>query len=226
MGRDWRPGRVQTALLGAVLLVLLLLGVAQLVLPGIAEQRLRDQLSRSGRVLEVHVDAFPAIELLWHQADHVVIRMGSYSSSSTSLEQKLSQVADVGSLDASAARVTTGLLTVRDARLRKRGSELSGQATVTEADLRAALPVLDSVTPLTSTGGQLTLRGTATLFGVTATVDATVRPDNGTLVVSPDVPFGGFATITLFASPHVLVQSVSASPVTGGFVATVQAKTA
>ena len=48
------------------------------MLPGIAAQRLRDRLSRSGRVLEVKVEAFPAIELLWHQADRVVVRMASY----------------------------------------------------------------------------------------------------------------------------------------------------
>src|SRR5581483_2441854 len=40
--------------LGAlVAVILLLLVVAQLVLPGIAAQQLRDRLSRSGRVLEV-----------------------------------------------------------------------------------------------------------------------------------------------------------------------------
>src|SRR5207248_45620 len=49
--------------------IVLLLVVAQLVLPGIAEQRLRDRLSRNGTVIQVHVSAFPAIELLWHHAD-------------------------------------------------------------------------------------------------------------------------------------------------------------
>ena len=41
---------------------------------------------------------------------------------------------------------------------------------------------------------------------------------NGKLVVAPDVPFGGFATLTVFSAPHVSVQSVSASPTTGGFM--------
>jgi hypothetical protein len=205
------------------LLVLLMLAIAQLVLPGIAAHQLREELSRHGRVLDVEVDAFPAIELLWHQADRVVIRMASYSSSGASLEQRVGQVAEVGSLDASAGVLTAGLLKLRNASLHKRGDQLTGEATVTEADLRASLPVLDSVIPVTSGGGQLTLQGTATLFGVTATIDATVRPDAGSLVVAPDVPFGALATITLFSSPHVLVSSVSASPVPGGFEASVQA---
>jgi len=212
------------AVLIAAGVVVLLLVIAQLVLPGIAAQRLRDRLSRSGRVLEVQVSAFPAIELLWHHADRVVIRMATYTSSAAALSSTVGQVGDVGTLDASAGELRAGLLTLRDATLRKRGNVLTGTATVTEADLRTALPVLDSVTPVASGGGQLTLQGTATLFGVTATVDATVRPQNGELVVSPDVPFGGLATITLFSNPAISIQSVEATPAPGGFDVSAQAR--
>jgi LmeA-like phospholipid-binding len=198
--------------------------VAQLVLPGIAQQRLRDRLSRSGTVLKVQVQAFPAIKLLWHRADKVVIQMANYRSSTGHLGGLLDQAADVGSLDASAQVLTSGLLTLRDASLTKRGDELVGRATVTEADLRAAVPFLDSVQPVASDNGQLTLRGTATLLGVTATVDATVGPQGGHLVVTPDVPFGGLATVTVFSDPHVEIQSVTASSVPGGFSVTARAR--
>jgi len=60
--------------------IVLLLIVAQLVLPGIAAHRLRDRLSKSGQVIDIQVSAFPAIELLWHQADRVVVRLKSYRS--------------------------------------------------------------------------------------------------------------------------------------------------
>jgi hypothetical protein len=68
-----------------------------------------------------------------------------------------------------------------------------------------------------SADGQLVLRGTATLLGLNASVDVAVTAQNGALVVSPNVPFGGLATITLFDNPNVKVESVSASPVPGGF---------
>lgn len=203
---------------------MLLLIVAQLVLPGIAAQRLRDRLARSGTVLNVEVDAFPAVELLWHQADRVVVRMGSYRSNPATLSGNVAQVADVGSLDASASQLNSGLLTLRDATLRKRGNELSASATVTEADLRSAIPILDSVQPVGSSGDQLILRGTATVLGVTATVDATVGPRNGALVVSPNVPFGALATITLFSNPAVAVTDVSAVPSPGGFALSAHAR--
>src|SRR5579859_6167414 len=128
------------AALGVVVLVIVLLAIAQLVLPGIAAQSLRDRLQRSGQVLEVEVHAFPAVELLWHQADSVVVRLGRYTSRPGHLASLLDQAGEVGSLSASVAELDTGLLTLHDATLHKRGAELTGTAQVTEADLRRALP--------------------------------------------------------------------------------------
>ncbi len=207
-----------------MLLVLLVLAIAQLVLPGIAAQQLRDRLKRSGTVLHVEVDAFPAVELLWHRADHVVVRMGSYRSSAAALSATLSQVADTGSLDASATQMTAGLLALRDTSLHKHGQQLVGSARVSESDLRTSIPVLDGVELVASSGGQLTLRGTATVFGLTATADATVRPENGNLIVSPDILFGGLATITLFSNPHIAVEGVAAAPLPGGFALTARGR--
>jgi hypothetical protein len=205
---------IAIATAGVVILVLV---VAQLVLPSIATDRLRDRLSKSGNVISVEVHAFPAIKLLWNHADRVVVRMGRYQSGAGALGDLLSQTSDVGSVDASAQEFSSGLLTVRDAALRKRGNQLVGTALVTESDLRRAIPILQSVVPVQSSDGRLTLRGTASLFGVTATVDATVSTSDGNLIVAPDVPFGGFATLTVFPNPHVEVQSVGASSASGGF---------
>ncbi len=204
------------------MVVLVLLVIAQLALPGIAEQQLRDRLSRTGEVEHVEVHAFPAIELLWNQADRVVVAMRSYHSGTGHLTSLLNEANDVDTLDASAGTLTAGLLTVHDAVLHKRGSAVSASALVTEADLRSAIPVLQSVVPVASGGGELTLRGTATLFGITASVDATVHEQNGAIVVTPDVPFGGFATITVFSSPHLYVTGVSAQPAPVGFYVSAQ----
>jgi hypothetical protein len=203
--------------LGVVGVVLLALVIAQLVLPGIAANVLRDQLSKSGTVLSVSVRAFPAVELLWGQADTVVVRMGRYQAGASEIGNKLGRAADVGSLDVSARVVQSGVLTLRNARLRKQGNELIGSATVMQSDLRAAVPFLNNVQPVASSEGQLILRGTASLLGLNASVDAVVAARDGALVVAPDVPFGGIATITLLDDPHVRVQSVSAITVPGGF---------
>jgi hypothetical protein len=198
-------------------IVVLLLVVAQLVLPGLAAQRLRDRLQKSGTVLKVEVHAFPAIELLWNQADRILVAVGRYRSSPGNLGSLIGESAGVGTIDASASQLDTGLLTLRNATLSKRGHQLTGGALVTEADLRAAVPFLDGVQPVASGNGKLTLRGTATVFGVTASVDATVSAQNGRVIVAPDLPFGGLATVTVFSDPHLHVQGVTARTTSHGF---------
>ena len=193
------------------LLVIIVLGVGQLVLPGIAASHLRSQLSRDGQVLSVSVSAFPAVKLLWHQADKVVIRMGRYDPPSGSLPATLAQTADASTVSASAQEFHYGLVTLHDASLAKQGNTLSGSALVNESDLRNALPILSSVTPVASSGGKLTFQGTA--FGISA--DATVSVSDGNLTVVPDIPFGSLATITLFSDPHVAIEQIAASAASG-----------
>lgn len=210
--------------LGIVALVLLVLVVAQLVLPGIAARHLRDQLARSGTVLSVKVSAFPAIKLLWHRADSVTVRLGHYRSGASNIGGTLAGAGNVGTLDASVRELESGAITLHDATLRKRGGEMTAAATVMESDLRSAVPFLNNVRPVASSGGELIMRGTASLLGLSATVDAVVAVRGGAIVVAPDVPFGGIATITLFDNPHIRVQSVDAVDVPGGFKLSAQAR--
>lgn len=201
----------------AVGVVVLVLVVAQIVLPGVAAQELRDDLEQSGTVLSVKVSSFPAIKLLWHKADRVVVRMGQYRAPVSRLRQTLDGAGDTASLDASVQELNLGPLTLRYATLLKRGNDLTGSATVTQDDLRSAVFFLADVQPVASGNGSLTLRGTASFLGLRAAVNATVAARDGALVVAPDVPFGGIATLTLFSDPHIQVQSVSATDVPGGF---------
>ena len=206
-------------------LVLLVLVLAQLLLPGIAADQLRSRLSANGKVESVSVSAFPAIELLWHDADKVVVRMASYRSGTAKLSSLLDQAAGVGTLDATATVLTAGLLTVHDATLSKRGNQLTASASVAEADLRSAVPFLQSVTPVASGDGQLTLQGTGSIGGFTGSLDATVQAQNGKLVLIPQIPLvGGLLTFTLFSDPHVRVQSVGANQTAGGFSVSARAR--
>ena len=89
-----------------------------------------------------------------------------------------------------------------------------GSASVSEADLRSAVPFVQGVTPVASGDGKLVLRGTA--LGVTA--DATLMAVNGKLVVQPNVPILNFFKVTVFNDPQVAVQGVAARATPHGFV--------
>lgn len=199
--------------LAVAAVVVIVFGIGQLVLPGIAADNVRSRLSHSGHVLSVHVSAFPAIELLWHQADTVTVRMASYRSTPAELGKLIAETAGAGSLDASTTTLDTGLITLHDARMRKRGNTLTGTATVTAADLANAVPFVQNVVPVASGDGKLTFQGS--VFGVA--VDATVEAVNGQLVVRPDVPLLNLVTVTVFSDPHIAVQGVGAHDVPGGF---------
>ena len=206
--------------LGTTAIVVLLVElVAQLVLPGIAANRVRDQLQKSGRVLDVEVSAFPALELLFHEADNVTVKMATYRSSTSHLTSMLQESSDAGTLHASAGVFTDGLLTLHNATLTKRGNILIGTAQVHESDLTHAIPLIKSVTPVTSSGGTLTLEGTADLPIVgQITVPFVVQVENGALVAAPDIPIvGGLASLQLFSNPHLRILSVSAKKSAGGF---------
>lgn len=205
-----------------VALVLAFLAACQLVLPGIAAGRLRGMLARSGSVRSVSVSAWPAVELLWHHADSVTVSMRSWSSAPGRLDGRVSSLGDVGTVHATVGVVHVGLLTIHRASLAASGGRIVGEGTVRESDLRGAVPFLRSVVPVTSAGGRLVLRGTASVLGlIGGSLDATVRAAGGALVLSPDVALGGLATVTVFSSRSVRVTGVSARPVRGGFVARV-----
>lgn len=207
-------------ILGLAALLVGVLAIMQLVLPGIATNRLRDRLSRLGQVLQVEIDAFPAIELLWGQADKVVVRMDTYTSNPGHFGSLLDQAAAVDTVDASANRLQAGPLILHDASLRKRGDQVTATATIENAEIHAALPVITAVGPVASAGGQVVLQATASAFGLSVSAQVVVSAQDGNIVVAPNVPFGGLATITLFSNAHLAVDSLSAQPVPGGFRAT------
>jgi hypothetical protein len=219
-----RRSTIRRVVLFGAALVLLVLIVCQLVLPGIATQSLRDRLAKSGQVLQVEIDAFPAIELLWNQADKVVVRMDTYTSNPGHFGSLLDQATGVDTLDASAHRLQAGPLVLHEASLRKRGDTVTGTATVLNAEVHAALPIIDSVSLVSSANGQLILQGTASALGLSATIQVVVSAQNGKLVAAPNVPFGGLATVTLFSNPHLLVEGLSAQPAPGGFTVTATGK--
>lgn len=199
---------------GAVCGVVLVGG--QLVAPPIATALLRQRLAKDGRVISVHVSAFPWFELLWQHADKVTVRMGDYDAPPDHLRDQLRQAAGVGTIELSIGVAHTGLLALHDVSLSKHGKEMVGVAQLYLRDLRAALPIVQSLTPVHEAGGPLILRGKASVLGVSATVDIVVAARDGKLVVAPAGLFGAFATLTLYDDPLIDVQSVNASALPGG----------
>jgi hypothetical protein len=207
-------GRRAIALAVLALTAVLVLGVAQLMLPGVAEQRLRSDLARFGTVRRMHIESVPAIKLLWHRADRVAVAIDSYRSGSSghsSLADFLSRTRDTGQLDVSVGTLQAQLVTLHEVRLHKEGDVLVGQARLTQRDLSAALPTFLDLRPVSASQNGIVAQVSASILGRRVGVRIAVLADSGRVVVRPEgLPFGSLATITVFGDPRVYVESLGA----------------
>jgi hypothetical protein len=214
MGRfEGKAGRA--ALLGIGLLAALAVA-QQVALPRIAASRISSRVGRYGHVQSVSVSAWPAIELLWGQADSVTVRAGSLSLSPQQAASLLWEGRGVSRMELRAATVRLGSLQLRDASLSQRGGQLTARAQATKEAVGTALPLGVSVSLLGSGGGKVEVLATGQLFGVGASVQAVAEASKGRLVAHPlGLLLEGFQ-LTLFANDHVSIEGVGATASAGG----------
>jgi hypothetical protein len=212
-------GRTPRIALGAAGAIVVVLVLAQLVLPGIAARIARDQLGKYGTVREVSVHAFPAIALLWGHAQSATVRAGNLRMSDSQFDGLVPRIRGIERLDMTAESLQLGPLRISDLRSEKRGEELTVSGTLTQADLQSALPAGVDVQLLENTSGGVEVRVGGSLFGVGASVLALLSAQEGKLVAQPQgFPFAGLARITLFSEPRLFVQGfdLTAQPGAGG----------
>jgi LmeA-like phospholipid-binding len=211
-----RAGRVAVGLAGVAVLVLAL---AQVLLPGVAASRIASRLRRYGTVASVSVKAWPALELLWGRGSSVTVRAISLQVTPAQTARLLWEARGLSDIELTARTVREGPLRLSDVSLHKHADALTAQARMTETDVKAALPKGFSVALLPSEPGEVKLRASGGLFGVRGllgaggSLDAVAGASQGKLVVRPvGLPLG---ELTLFSQPHVHVEGVGASAVTG-----------
>ena len=200
--------RLLLSLVGALALLFVL---AQVLLPRIAASRISSRVGRYGKVRSVSVSAWPAVKLLWGQADSVRVSASSLALSPVQLGSLLWEGHGANSVEVKAESVRLGALLVSDATLAKHGSALSADALVSESDVKAALPPGFDVRLLRSVGGEVEVQASGGLFGVGATVNAVASASEGKLVAHPLGFLIEGLRLTLFSDPHVYVEAVGAS---------------
>jgi hypothetical protein len=208
-----RARRIAVAAVGAVVLLLVL---AQLLLPGIAADRISSRLSRYGHVVSVHVSAWPAIELLWGDADSVRVRADELSLALPQTGHVLDEASGANEIELTAARVRVGPLALEHASFQKQGQELTAQATATEAAVAQALPPGVSVRLLRSEAGAVEVGVAGSLFGVGGEIDALAQAREGKLTARPSSPLLGLFSLTLYEDPRVYIEAIAAGRTPAG----------
>jgi LmeA-like phospholipid-binding len=168
-------------------------------------------LGRYGAVQSVSVSAWPALKLLWGDADSVDVHAKRLAMSPAQAAALLWEGRGVADMRLNAESVSLESLRLSNARLRKRGSALNAEALVSEAAVQAALPAGFGVRLLRSGGGQVEVQATGALFGVGASVNAVALAQEGKLVAHPLGFLLEALHLTLFSDRHVYVEGVGAS---------------
>ena len=190
-----------------------MLVLAQLFLPRIAASRISSRVARYGSVESVHVEAWPAVELLWGHADSVRVsaRRLALTPAQTGLAGRAGERRARGSPRAR-RRCAEGQLRLTDVRLRKRGSALSGDAHLAAADVAAALPAGVSVSLLGSGRGPgARARRRRAVRRRAARSTRSPRAERGALVAASRRRRSSEpCALTLFSDPRVDVAGVGA----------------
>jgi hypothetical protein len=219
-------------LVGLGAAVVLVLVIAQLVLPGIAVERVRERVGRYGRVHAVHVHADPAIQLVWGSAQEIAVAAGPLRMSSQQLVNLERQLGGVDRaklatprLSLTSSATAAGELPLEAARLDKRGDALSASGVIRASTLQVTLPAGLQVDGLSAQSGRPEVALSGEAFGVHVSGRALVVAREGAIVVEPaGLPFGGLATIKLFSDPRVYVETLTATPYAEGILINLRAK--
>ncbi len=202
--------RIGLGVLGV--LVVVLVG-AQLLLPGIAARRVHEKVGRYGTVLSSHVSAFPAIELLWGHGDSGSVVAGALSLTPTQGVDMLWEGRGITDTQLTASSMQVDGVQMRAVSIRKRGSAVVVEGTVSESELRGVLPLGLEVHSLTDAGGHVLAQATGSVLGVSATVQVDVHAAEGRLVAEPQgLPLAGLATVTVFSDPRLSMESIDVTP--------------
>jgi hypothetical protein len=204
-----KAGQIAGGVVAAVVLALVL---AQILIPKIAASSIGSKFGHYGRVQSVSVSAWPAVKLLWGSADSVKVRMHTFDASAHQAASLVWEGRDANELQFAATSAKVGPLGLEQLRLSKDGGKLTAQAVASAAAVGAALPRGMSVTLLRSEGGNVEVKASGGLFGVSASIDALAGPLQGRLVARPTALLLSGFQLTLFADAHVYVEGVAASP--------------
>jgi hypothetical protein len=210
----------RVVLIVAIVLVGVLI-LAQLVLPGLAADRIRDRLGDRAQVRRVEVRATPAITLLWKQADEVDLDVGELREGEGGVGGLLDDARGVDRVDARVAVVRARGVRLRDVTVRKAGDRIFAGARVSRVDVTAASPANARFTPVGVQDGVLVVRGGVDVLGRKIPVTARLQAADGAIKVVPDVPLvGAFLEFTVFSDTRLSVDSLHVSAVGDGYVLT------
>jgi hypothetical protein len=233
-----RPSRLRARLLYGVLalfgLAVALAVAGELLLPGLAAQRARELLGRYGHVRAVKVQASPALELLFGEAQSIEARASALSASPDQLIALEQEAAGVGRGRLQAEALTLplpapleGTVTLHDVTLSKHGKRLEAAGSVRAGDVHARLPAGARIEGIGVSEGEPEIVLAGGFAGVRLAAGVVVSAEAGQIVGMPvGIPLASLARLSLLSNPGVYFEALSASQSGAGVQIRVRARAA
>jgi hypothetical protein len=192
-------------------------GLGQVVLPGIAADRLRASLLRTSVGVRASVSAAPAVELLFGQAGSVVVHISTMRSQRGPVGSLIARASHTTNLTATVRQLFVDGLTLQRITLLKQGPKMSIRAFVSRSSIDSVLPLNITLTPAPGAAG-IQLQVTADILGAKRTVSARVQAANGSIEIGPDLSLPAhLLQVTIFRAPGFSVDQVSARTAGDGY---------
>lgn len=189
-------------------LVVVFLVIMQMALPGIAEDRVRDEIGDDSA--QVTVEASPTLKLLFGDADEITIDTPTVAGSQEApLGQLLKRAKDVGRTDAKVGQIQVQGLTLRDVRAIVEDGRVQATASLSIRELAGLVPGGGSLRALApgpegqprfAVTVEVPLLGPTTVNGVVAAQEGAVQ------VAAEGLPIP--VAITVFQDPSISVDAV------------------
>ena len=210
--------------------VVALLALAQLLLPRLAEHQVRSALGSQASGVHAHIEATPAIKLLWHRADRVQVtvdRLAPSGSGGGSVGEMLTRLKVAPKIDLRVRDLQARGMHLRGVTLHKDGDVISGRADIDLRTLQGVLPAGLHVRPLSAPGGEIRLEGTVSPLDVPIRARASLLAEDGRIVVHPEgLPLGMDSALSfpVFSDERIAIEGLGARPSEDGVVLTARAR--
>lgn len=182
---------------------------SQLVIPSVAEDRLRDKLASVGAVSSVDVSATPAVKMLFGSVDRAAVEMydASLDGAGEMDPEMISKLDGVQEVDARIDRLRAGPIDVDEVRLVKDGDNLEASG---DMDLSALKQLIPGV-KVSVKGGSILLDLSSSGLPIPFPVQLEIVAEDGAIVARP---LGAAAAMLppqpLLERPELAVQDLRA----------------
>lgn len=156
---------------------------SQLLIPSVAEDRLRDKLATVGAVSSVDVSATPAVKMLFGSVDRAAVEMydASLDGASDLDPDMLAKLDGVQEVDAEIGRLSAGPIDVDEVRLVKDGDSLEASG---DMDLSAIKGLIPGV-KVSVKGGSILLDLSSSGLPLPFPVQLEIVAEDGAVVARP-----------------------------------------